>query len=105
MVNAERDLAFGLAWPLEIFPYVWFWQELGGSSDYPWYGRCSVMAVEPFTSIPGTGLAEAVAHATAPVLDPGAKVAARFAAVLFPAGEVDAIDLDGQVRRKDGSRT
>jgi hypothetical protein len=104
LVNRERNLAFGLAWPREIFPYLWFWQELRGSFGYPWYGRCSVMAIEPFTSIPGAGLERAIARGTAPVLPPGGKVEARFAAVFFEAGEVESIGLDGTVRmrRADG---
>ncbi len=97
MVNAERKLGFGLAWPLEVFPYLWFWQELGGSPDYPWYGRCSVMAVEPFTSIPGSGLVRAIEQGTAPVLAPGARVEARLAAVFFEAGEVESISTEGEV--------
>lgn len=100
MVNHQRDLAFGLAWPREIFPYVWFWQELRGSFGYPWYGRCSVMAVQPFTSIPGAGLERAIARGTAPVLPPGGKVEAQFAAVFCAAGEVQSIGLDGTVRMR-----
>ena len=100
LANSERNLAFGLAWPLEVFPYLWFWQELGGSLDYPWYGRGSVMAIEPFTSIPGAGLERAIASGTAPSLQPRQKVRANLAAVFFPPGEVDSIDTGGRVRMK-----
>lgn len=98
MVNPRRKLGFGLVWPLDVFPYLWFWQELGGSPDYPWYGRCSVMAVEPFTSIPGSGLERAIAGGTAPELAPGGQVSARLTAVLFEAGRVESISADGEVR-------
>ncbi len=100
LVNSARNLAFGLAWPLEIFPFLWFWQELGGSLDYPWYGRCSVMAVEPVTSIPGAGLGRAVASGTAPVLRPGETLRAKFAAMFFEPGDVESIDTSGRVRMK-----
>jgi hypothetical protein len=93
MVNPERNLGFGLAWPPETFPYLWFWQELGGTLDYPWYGRCSVMAVEPFTSIPGVGLEKAIAEGTAPILQPRGHIEASFAAVLFEAGEAEHMAL------------
>ncbi len=99
MVNAEQNLSFGLAWPREVFPYLWFWQELGGTFDYPWYGRCHVMAVEPFTSFPGAGLQRAIEEGTAPVLAAGGRVEARFSAVLFEGAKVESISLDGEVRR------
>ena len=98
LVNDGLNLSFGLAWPLDIFPYLWFWQELRGSLEYPWYGRCSVMAVEPFTSYPGSGLQRAIETGTAPVLGPGERVEARMAAVLFGAGRVKSITAGGRVR-------
>jgi hypothetical protein len=98
VVNETLDLGFGLAWPLDVFPYLWFWQELGGSLDYPWYGRCSVLAIEPFTSTPGSGLQRAIEAGTAPMLGPGERIEARFAAVLFRAGIVESIDTDGRIR-------
>ena len=95
--NPSLGFGFGLAWPPEIFPYVWFWQELRGSFGYPWYGRCYVMAVEPFTSVPGCGLERAIAAGTAPVLAAGAKTEASLAAVFFEDAEVRSITNSGQV--------
>jgi hypothetical protein len=100
--NPALGLGFGLAWPGEVFPYLWFWQELRGSFGYPWYGRCYVMAVEPFTSIPGVGLAKAVERGTAPVLAAGSGVGARLAAVFFEGGEIESIGLDGVVQARKG---
>jgi hypothetical protein len=97
--NDDVGVGFGMAWPKETFPYLWFWQELRGSFGYPWYGRSYVMAVEPFTSIPGTGLVHAIGSGTAPMLRAGSRIEARLAAVLFDAAEVESIDLDGTVRR------
>ncbi len=105
LTNNQLNLSFGLAWPKDIFPHVWFWQELRGSFGYPWYGRSYVMAVEPFTSVPGVGLEKAIEHGSAPVLKAGASIEARFAAVLFDACEVDSIGVDGVTRgsvRHDG---
>jgi hypothetical protein len=99
ITNQKLGFGFGLAWPKEVFRYLWFWQELRGSFGYPWYGRCYVMAVEPFTSIPGTGLAEAVAAGTAPVLGAGEKLQANLAAVFYEgSGEVENISVDGSVQ-------
>ena len=99
ITNQKLGFGFGLAWPKEIFRYLWFWQELRGSFGYPWYGRCYVMAMEPFTSIPGTGLAEAVAGGIAPMLAPGAKLQANLAAVFYEgSGEVESISIDGNAK-------
>jgi len=95
--NPALGFGVGMAWPKEIFPYLWFWQELRGSFGYPWYGRCYVMAVEPFNSIPGCGLERAIASGTAPVLAAGAKVEATLAAVFFEGGGVESISTDGHV--------
>ena len=46
----------GLVWPKAVFPYAWFWQEMHASPGFPWYGEVYVMAIEPFTSMPGHGL-------------------------------------------------
>jgi len=98
LVSPAHKLGFGLAWPTDVFPYVWFWQELRGSFGYPWYGRCYVTAVEPFTSIPGVGLEVAVARGTAPVIKAGAKLEANLAAVFFPEGDLQGITVGGTVR-------
>jgi hypothetical protein len=58
MTSRKYDFSVALVWP-QIFPYLWFWQELRGSFGYPWYGNSYVMAIEPFSSIPGNGLENA----------------------------------------------
>jgi len=95
--NPAYGFGFGLAWPKELFPYVWFWQELRGSFGYPWYGCCYVMAVEPFSSVPGSGLERAIAAGTAPVLAAGSRVEAHLAAAFFEGTEVRSVLTDGQV--------
>jgi hypothetical protein len=97
MTNPVLGFGFGMAWPREVFPYLWFWQELRGSFGYPWYGSCYVMAVEPFTSIPGVGLVKAVESGTAPVLKAGANVEVHLAAVFLEGGKVECISPDGRV--------
>jgi len=97
ITSSKHGFGFGLAWPREVFPYLWFWQELRGSLGYPWYGRCRVMAVEPFSSIPGTGLINAIDAGTAPLLRAGAKVEANLAAVFYEAeqGDLRSISTSG----------
>ena len=98
LTSRKHDFSFGLVWPLEVFPYLWFWQELRGSFGFPWYGGCYVMAVEPFTSIPGTGLENAIQAGTAPVIAPGASINLEMAALFIPGQEkINRLTLDGIV--------
>lgn len=52
-------------WDARTLPYLWLWHELGATVDYPWWGRAYVVGLEPFSSYPTNGLAEAVANGTA----------------------------------------
>ena len=58
--NDALDLACTLSWQLDVFPYAWLWQELGGTAGAPWYGRAYAIAIEPATSIPASGLGRVV---------------------------------------------
>ena len=52
--------ALRVEWDADVLPYVWMWQELGAWRDYPWWGEAYVVGLEPFSSFPTNGLAEAV---------------------------------------------
>jgi hypothetical protein len=52
-------------WDADVLPYLWMWQEFGATTDYPWWGRAYVVGLEPFSSYPTDGLAEAVRNGTA----------------------------------------
>ncbi len=60
VTNPDIGLSFALQWPKEVMPYAWFWQELKGSSGFPFYKNSYVMAIEPNTSIPGQGLQQVI---------------------------------------------
>jgi hypothetical protein len=97
VTNTRRQVGFGMAWPLEIFPALWFWQVYGGAYGPPWYGRTYNIALEPFSAVRPT-LVEAIADGSARVLEPGASLQARFVAVAY-AGlpGVSRISPDGEV--------
>jgi hypothetical protein len=63
-------LRFRVEWDATVMPYLWFWQEFGATTGYPWYGRHWNVGLEPFSSYPTNGLAEAVANRTALELSP-----------------------------------
>jgi hypothetical protein len=63
----DPDASTGLRvdWDAQVLPNLWRWQEFGASQDYPWWGRVYTLGLEPFSSYPTNGLAEAVANGTA----------------------------------------
>jgi hypothetical protein len=64
------DVRFRVEWDARVMPYLWFWQEFGATKGYPWYGRHWNVGLEPFSSYPTNGLAEAVGNGTALELRP-----------------------------------
>jgi uncharacterized protein DUF4432 len=101
LTNQKEGFGVGLAWPKEVFKYLWFWRELRGSFGYPWYGTCYVAAVEPFTSVPGSGLAKAIEKGTSPVLAAGSSLQVHLAAAFFEAeGELENISTEGIVKQR-----
>lgn len=99
--NPEAQAGVALAWDLDVFPHLWFWQEIGGDG-FPWYGRGDIVALEPASQWPSHGLAAAEAAGHAHLLQPGEIREARLTCILFSAGEaaVDHAGLDGIVAFK-----
>ena len=98
ITNTALGLGVGLVWPKEVFPYAWFWQELHASSGHPWYRGAYVLAIEPFSSIPGQGLVAAMektgSHRT---LAAGASVTAELRAVFYESTTgIEHIEADGR---------
>jgi hypothetical protein len=83
IANDELGAGFGLSWDPAVFPHLWYWQVARGSYGYPWYGRTYSMALEPFSSWPGEGLAAAVACGSALRLAAGERRSTVLYAVLW----------------------
>lgn len=81
--NTHLGLGFGVQYDPKVFPYLWYWQSLGGGFGYPWYGRTYNIGLEPFTSFANQGLASAISNGTALKLSPGEKVGTKLKAVAF----------------------
>lgn len=82
---ALRRSAIGvaLAWDVNDFPHAWIWHEIG-SSGFPFYGRASLVAIEPASSWPGTGLATAIERGQAFELSPDERRSTTVALIPFP---------------------
>jgi hypothetical protein len=102
--NVPAGYGVGLAWKLETFPFLWFWQQIGGSG-FPWYGRGRITAIEPNTSWPADGLAGALARGHAHVIRPGELHEAWLTLVVFRPAEhrVARIGQDGLVELAEQS--
>lgn len=67
-----RDDRVGMrvSWDARTMPYLWVWQEHGATREYPWWGRLRTIGLEPFSSFPTDGLAEAARNGSALRLAP-----------------------------------
>lgn len=54
----RTDVGVALAWDSRDFPHLWLWRE-NGSRGFPFFGQASLIAIEPASTWPGTGLKEA----------------------------------------------
>lgn len=59
ITNPGLGFGVGLRWPVEVFDKAWLWQEIRSSRGWPWFRRAYVVAVEPASTIPGQGTANA----------------------------------------------
>ena len=104
VTNEEQRVGFGLRFQKDVFPYVWYWMDYHGEMGYPLYGRTYVIALEPFTSYPRFGLAEAVKRGRQMTLAAAETVEVEFQAVAFEGAEtVSRITENGDVLREHAS--
>lgn len=69
--NDRLQATIQVDWDAKEMPYLWYWQEFGGTKQYPWYGRHYNVGLEPFSSFPTGGLAEAVRNGSAGTIGGG----------------------------------
>lgn len=102
IVNEELGAGFGLSFDVGVFPHLWYWQVARGAFGYPWFGRTYSMALEPWTSWPGDGLAAAVRRGTALTLEAGERLETELhASAWVGGGAVRCVTADG-VRLAEG---
>ncbi len=94
----RAHVGVALVWDLDAFPHMWMWRELG-STGFPFYGRTSIVALEPASSWPGDGLASAIDRGQAHWLDGGARTETSMTIIPFRSVEraVVRADHDGTI--------
>jgi hypothetical protein len=93
----DDSVGVALSWDADVFPYAWLWCELEGTPEPPWCGKARLIGVEPNTTWPANGLADADRR-RAPLLtlQPGAEIAATVRLNVFkPRGRVLGVDAKG----------
>jgi len=95
----SADDGFAMRWDGDLFRYLWLWQEFGAGAGYPWWKRVHTVALEPWTSAPTLGLAEAVRRGTQLVVPAGSTIETSLVAAAFVpvAGDITSIAADGGV--------
>jgi galactose mutarotase-like enzyme len=58
-LTRDDGLAVRLDWTADPWPLAWLWIETGGATDPPWNGQARMVAIEPCTTWPATGLVAA----------------------------------------------
>ena len=48
--NHKIGLAFEVNWDASVFKNLWMWQERNAVQDFPWWGNCYTLALEPWTA-------------------------------------------------------
>ena len=95
VTNRRLQLGIGIAFDTELFKYLWVWQLFGGHRDYPWYRRGYAFAVEPCTSWPPSGLADAARRGTARVLPGDSVLTTSLVVAAYEGDGVQRIGRDG----------
>lgn len=79
----ERDIGMRVEWDAHVFPILWYWLEFGASRGWPWWGRFYNIGLEPFSSLPSSGLADGVRSGTALTIAPYETIEFWFAAEII----------------------
>ena len=96
VTNHSKSVGFGMSFDTSVFKHLWYWLSLGGTRDAPSWGRHYVMALEPFSSYPGT-LSEVIKWGNQMVMQPGEAKQTWLKAVAYEGGAISGIDESGTV--------
>lgn len=79
IANLDTGLSVNLKWDHRLFPYAWLWIDANATLEFPFFGACYVLAVEPASSYPAQGV-DAVRRKTGTLLffEPGERKIAEI---------------------------
>jgi len=98
MRRLDGALGAVLSWDAAVFPAAWLWCELGGTIAPPWHGLARMIGIEPATTMPGGGIADASARGSRLMtLQPGVEqnVEVRLHVLAAP-GPIVGVDTGGR---------
>ncbi|MEM4180805.1 MAG: hypothetical protein QXW50_03855 [Nitrososphaerota archaeon] len=94
--NPRLNLGFGLAWDINVYKYLWFWQNYN-TPDYPWYGTAWNIALEPCTSYPG-GLPAQIERKTHITIHPKGSIETSLTAlILRHPDKISRLKINGEI--------
>lgn len=90
-------VSVALSWDAGIFPCAWLWCELEGTMEAPWCGKARLIGIEPNSTWPANGLADAARRGGRLLtLQPGVEVIATVRLNVFkPQGSILGVDAKG----------
>jgi len=80
---SNKDVGFALSWDGSLFKSLWMWQERNAIQDFPWWGDCFTVALEPWTSRWTKKPEEAIAQGDWLTLTPGKTLSTSLNAKAF----------------------
>jgi galactose mutarotase-like enzyme len=101
----DDSVAVALSWDGDVFPYAWLWFELAGTPEPPWCGKARLIGVEPNTTWPANGIADAARRGGRLLtLQPGAEMTATVRLHVFkPRGAIRSVDAKGHADCERGA--
>ena len=85
VTHPAQPVGVRVEWSTATLPYLWYWQEFGGTTGYPWYGQVYTIGLEPNSSYPTNGLPDAVANGSAMKIGPGEERSFSMRVAIVPA--------------------
>ena len=87
--SEKANIGFRLNWNGDLFKTLWLWQERYATLDFPWWGQCYTIALEPWTSRYTINPEEAIAKGEWLHLEAGQVLTTDLTAEAFRAFPMD----------------
>ncbi len=82
ITNLNSGIGFGMEWDINVFKYLWLWFSYRGFYNFPFYGRCYTIALEPWTAIPDN-LDEVIKLKRELTLKPGELIETKYRVLVY----------------------